>query len=39
MVRELVKRVVAKVAPEEPIIKNCAKWIVCSEDSIEDPWV
>ena len=32
-----LKEWLQKAAPREPIVKICAKWIVCSENSIEDP--
>ena len=31
-----LKEWLQKVAPREPIVKNCAKWIVCSEKRIGD---
>ena len=31
-----LKEWLQKAAPREPIVKNCAKWIVCSENSIGD---
>ena len=37
MVIQVVKRVVAESGSEGAYIKNCVKWIVCSENSIGDP--
>ena len=36
MVIQVVKRVVAESGSEGAYIKNCVKWIVCSENSIGD---
>ena len=39
MIRELVKRLVAEAAPEEPTVRNIVKWIVCRNNSIGDALV